>query len=68
MAAPVIITILLILYYIFYFSMIITTVEPKIAKILLGVIPLALSGVSIGVCIQRIHEIKGGEEDDLDRY
>ncbi|MCQ2401752.1 MAG: hypothetical protein MJ059_07505 [Lachnospiraceae bacterium] len=68
MTAPIIITVLVILYYIFYFGMIITTIEPKLAKILLGVIPLILSAVSICVCVQRIREIKGGEEDDLDKY
>jgi hypothetical protein len=37
-------------------------------KFLLGIIPLVLSAVMIYVCVQRINEIKGGEEDDLSQY
>lgn len=68
MAAPIIITVLTVFYYIFYFGIIITSIEPAAAKILLGIIPIVLSVVSVRVCIQRIREIKSGEEDDLYRY
>ena len=37
-------------------------------KVLLAVIPVILGATMIGVCIQRINEIKGGEEDDLSKY
>ena len=33
-----------------------------------GVIPALLAATMIGVCIERIKEIKGGEEDDLSQY
>jgi hypothetical protein len=67
MVAPILITILIVLYYLLYFGFIISYLE-GILKILLGIIPLALSGVMIYVCVQRIKEIKGGEEDDLSQY
>jgi hypothetical protein len=58
MVAPILITILIVLYYLLYFGFIISYLE-GILKILLGIIPLALSGVMIYVCVQRIKEIKG---------
>ncbi len=65
--APIVITLLVILYYLFYFCLIISVV-PMIFKILLAVIPAALGGAMIYVCIERIKEIDGGEEDDLSKY
>ena len=67
MVAPIIITILFVLYLVIYFAVIINEVT-GIMKILLGAVPLALAAVMIYVCIQRINEIKGGEEDDLSKY
>jgi hypothetical protein len=67
MVAPILITILIVLYYVVYFGFIINYLE-GIFRILLGIIPLALSVVMIYVCVQRIKEIKGGEEDDLSQY
>ena len=67
MVAPIIITILFVLYLVIYFAVIINTVS-GIMKILLGVVPLALAAVMIYVCIQRINEIKGEDEDDLSKY
>ena len=67
MVAPIIITILFVLYLVIYFAVIINTVS-GIMKRLLGVVPLALAAIMIYVCIQRINEIKGGDEDDLSKY
>lgn len=67
MIAPIVITILVVLYYITYFAFIISLVG-GIFKILLGIIPIVISGVMIYVCVERIKEIKGGEEDDLSQY
>jgi hypothetical protein len=67
MVAPILISILMVLYYVIYFGFIIRYLD-GILKILVGIIPLALSGVMIYVCVQRINEIKGGEEDDLSKY
>ena len=67
MIAPITITIIFLVYFIVYFGFIITQIE-GILKILFGIIPLALAMVMIYVCIQRIKEINGGEEDDLSQY
>lgn len=67
MIAPIIITILFVLYFVIYFAVIINEVT-GIMKILFGVVPLALAAVMIYVCVQRINEIKGGDEDDLSKY
>ena len=68
MIAPVVVTVAVLLYFGFYFGWLISLVESKAAKLLLGIVPALLGAVMIGVCIQRIKEIKGGEEDDLSQY
>ena len=65
--APLIVTIIMVLYYGFYFGLLLTVLDGA-WKYLLGIIPLALSAVMIGVCVERIKEIKEGEEDDLSKY
>ena len=65
--APIVVTVLMILYYIVYFGFLITLVS-GIWKYALGIIPLAFSAVMIKVCIERINEIKKGEENDLSQY
>ena len=67
MTAPIIVTVLTVCYYLLYFCLLITQLS-GILRIALGVIPLALSVVMIKVCIERINEIKEGEEDDLGQY
>ena len=67
MIAPIVITALVIIYYIIYGTILIHMV-PGIAGALLGIIPLILAGVMIYVCLQRIDEIRSGEEDDLSKY
>ena len=66
-AAPIIVTIFVVLYYIAYFGFLITLLD-GVWKYILGLLPLALTVVMIKVCIERIHEIKKGEEDDLSQY
>ena len=65
--APIIVTILMVLYYVVYFGFLITLLD-GIWKYVLGIIPLAFSIIMIKVCIERINEIKKGEEDDLSQY
>ena len=65
--APIIITFILILYYITYFVFVISLLN-GIWKYVLGIIPLVFSGIMIYVCIERINEIKKGEEDDISKY
>jgi len=67
MIAPIVITIIIILYYVLYFGLLIVMLD-GILKYFLGIIPLVLSAVMIGVCIERIKEIKKGEEDDISKY
>ena len=65
--APILITVLLVLYYVVYFAFLITLVD-GVWKYLLGIFPLAFSAVMIKVCVDRIQEIRSGEEDDLSQY
>ena len=67
MIAPIVVTVLLVLYFAFYFGLLVFLL-PGFWKISLGVAPFLLAAVMIGVCVQRIHEIKKGEEDDLSQY
>ena len=67
MIAPIIATCAVIIYFIFYFTMIVTTVG-GFGKYLLGIVPLLFVVVIIKVCVERIIEIKEGEEDDLSKY
>lgn len=68
--APIIISVLLAAYYIFLAIMIVRIGElmPPWVKILGVLIPLALFAVVLYVMIQRIQEIRSGEEDDLSQY
>lgn len=67
--APLIICIIIVLYYIAFALVCISIDEiPLIIKLLGGIIPLALAGVCIYVLIERIKEIRSGEEDDLSKY
>ncbi len=69
MIAPVIVTAVVLLYYIgFAFVCVFWSGIPLYAKILGGVIPLLLAGVCIYVLVERIKEIRSGEEDDLSKY
>ena len=61
------VTVLMVLYYCLYFGFLVSLVE-GIWKIALGVLPVAFSLVMIKVCVERIREIKKGEEDDLSQY
>ena len=67
MIAPIVVSIIIILYYVVYFGLLITFLD-GVWKYVLGIIPLALSAVMVKVCIERINEIKEGEEDDISKY
>lgn len=58
------VSVIIILYYVVYFGILITLLE-GIWKYVLGIIPLIFSAVMLKVCIERIKEIKEGEEDDI---
>lgn len=69
MVAPVVIVALISIYYI-AIGVIFAYMNgvPMLAKIIALVVPALLSGVAITVLIQRIKEIKKGEDDDLSKY
>ena len=66
--APIIVTIILIVYFIIYFAFLIYSIPLLWLKIFFVIMPLAFSALMIYVCIQRINEIRSGEEDDLSKY
>lgn len=67
--APSIIAVLIGGYYLFFGIVVLCIPElPGILKFLLAVVPAGLLGVTIYVLIERIQEIRSGEEDDLSKY
>ena len=67
MTAPIVITIIMTLYYVIYFGFLIILID-GIWKYALGIIPIIFSIIMVKVCIERINEIKKGEEDDISKY
>ena len=67
MLAPIVVTVILIVYYFIYFGVLLSFLEGGV-KYVLGIIPLVFCIVMVKVCIERVKEIKGGEEDDLSKY
>ena len=65
--APIIITAILVLYFILYFTFLVNIMYGWF-RIVFGIIPVAMAAVMIMVCIERIKEIKKGEEDDISKY
>lgn len=67
--APIISTILIVIYYV-GFAVVCFWIDeiPLVLKIVLGAVPLILAAVCIYVLIERIEEIRSGEEDDLSQY
>ena len=55
--APIIISVIIVLYYVVYFGILIALTD-GIWKWLLGIIPLALSAVMLKVCIERVVNIR----------
>ena len=56
-----------IVYYLIYFGILIYFID-GILKYVLGIVPIRFVVLFIYVCIERIKEIQGGEEDDLSQY
>ena len=67
MVAPIVVTVIMVLYYIAYFGCLLSLLD-GVWKYVFGIVPLAFSAVTIYVCVQRINEIRKGEEDDLSQY
>lgn len=66
--APVVITVLLVLYLAFFMVTWIFNPVSLSIKLIGTLIPLASIGVSVYVLVERIKEIRSGEEDDLSKY
>ena len=67
--APIVVAVLLGLYYVGMIVMFCCV--PAIAiwwKLLFCILPLSVCGGLIYVLVQRIREIRSGETDDLDKY
>ncbi len=67
MIAPIVVTVILVLYYVVYFGILISLLG-GIGKVILGIVPIILAAVMVKVCIERINEIRKGEEDDISKY
>ncbi len=67
MIAPIVVCVVVILYYVVYFGFLIALLG-GIWKYVLGIFPFIFSAVTVKVCIERINEIKKGEEDDISKY
>ncbi len=67
--APIVVSILIVLYAAGMLALFLLVPGiPLLVRILLGISPLICGGVILFVLIQRIGELRSGEEDDLDRY
>jgi len=64
---PIIISVIVVLYYVGFFCFIATSID-SVWKYILGILPAALSIAMVKICIDRIKEIKEGEKDDLGKY
>ena len=69
MIAPIVISAIVVLYYIaFAVTCLVVKDMPSLVKLLCGILPLFVAGGSVYVLIERIKEIRSGEEDDLSKY
>ena len=69
MIAPIIITVLIVLYFVSVgLSMSTVMILPLWQKVLYIGIPFIMAIVMVVVLIGRIKEIRSGEEDDLSKY
>ena len=68
LVAPIVVTILMVLLVIGYLILWLDILKPLWVIIVAIVVCLALIGINIGVLVERVKEIKKGEEDDLSQY
>lgn len=66
--APIVITILLFIYLAVFCIAWLYEPIPTIWRIIGSIVPLGMMGASIFVLVERIKEIRSGEEDDLGKY
>lgn len=70
MIAPIVITVLVISYFIFYMWLGLASSGdiPLLMKILLIVVPSGLIVLMVYLLIERVNEIKEDDDDDLSQY
>lgn len=70
MIAPIVITVLVIAYFIFYMWLGLASSGdiPLLMKILLIVVPSGLIVLMVYLLIERVNEIKEDDDDDLSQY
>ncbi|TNV68302.1 hypothetical protein [Trichococcus shcherbakoviae] len=70
MIAPIVITVLVISYFIFYMWLGLASFGdiPLLMKILLIVVPSGLIVLMVYLLIERVNEIKEDDDDDLSKY
>ena len=68
MIAPIVIVFLTVAYYAAFAVFFVKFATPLIFKLIGIIVPAVLSAAFIWLLVQRIKEIKGGEEDDLGKY
>ena len=67
MIVPILITVIIVVYCVVYFGISMLLFR-GLWQLLLGFVPLILAVVMVKVCIERINEIRNGEEDDISKY
>lgn len=68
MIAPAVITIIFVIYFIGFFTACAMMPISLGLKLFFGLVPLLSAGVIIFVFVERLKEIRSGEEDDLSKY
>ncbi len=69
MIAPIVIVLLLCIYVLAYaLACWLIPGMPLAVRVIFGLIPLAIAGLLVYVLVERIKEIRSGEEDDLSQY
>lgn len=66
--ASIMVAVIMIAYFALYFGILIMLIKSLLFKIILGIVPAIFSGIMIFVLIERIKEIRSGEENDLGKY
>lgn len=69
LVAPIVVSVLLILWMAGWLALFCAVPGPPfLVKLIGAIVPLALIGVTVFVLVERLKEIRSGEEDDLDNY
>lgn len=68
MIAPIVITALMAVFLFLYLGLLFFVGVPVWVKIAVGAVLALDYGVSVFVLVERIKEIRSGEEDDLSQY